>query len=40
MEAAARIRDLTSPLVDEPEPGESMYKMEATKVLTEGWEEE
>ena len=40
MEAAAKIRDLTSPMVDEPEAGESMYKMEATKVLTEGWEEE
>lgn len=40
MEAAAKIRDLTSPLVDEPGEGESMYKMEPVKVLDEGWEEE
>lgn len=40
MEAAAKIRDLTSPLVADPEQGESMYKMEPIKILDEGWEEE
>lgn len=39
MEAAAKIRDLTSPLVESPGEGESMYKMEPIKVLDEGWEE-
>jgi hypothetical protein len=40
METAAVVRELASPLVETPVEGESMYKMEATKILTEGWEEE
>jgi len=37
-ELAARIRNLSSPLVDEPGRHDSAYRMEAKKVLTEGWE--
>lgn len=38
MEVAAKVRDLSSPMVNDPERHDSMFKMEAKKVLTKGWE--
>jgi hypothetical protein len=38
MGVAALVRDLGSPMVNEPGRHDSMYKAKATKSLTEGWE--
>jgi hypothetical protein len=40
MTLAAKVRDLASPVVLDPDAKrhDSLYKMEATKVLTEGWD--